>query len=379
MATPFRPALDTPRWPDPLDLEALAQSEPEPPKFIIDDWLPAGYATLFAGHGGIGKSAIALYQAVCIAMGLPFFGLKTKRRRVLYLSCEDRMPVLHWRLKRICEHLELDMAELKGWLDLVDLVGEDTVLWMPECLRSGSYTWAMGELRVKMAGRDIEGLYIDGVSDVFAGNENDRAHVKAFANAILAEIDEKAGFLVLLGHVPKPNGLVKAQGYSGSTQWHNAVRARWYLAPDTDEDGEATSDLLLDLQKSNLGRTDLSMRFQWSEDFHLFLGVLVELESHMDRKWRDSQEQDAIMAAVDAVGASGDYVPASMQGPNTTWHRLSVCPEFPDSLTGARGSKARFKRHIAHLRHVQLLEEVGIRRKNRHETLALRRKRDVNQ
>ena len=63
-------------WPPPLNLVTLAQQEPEPPQFIIDDWLPVGYATLLAGHGGVGKSGIALYLAACIAMGGHFSGFR---------------------------------------------------------------------------------------------------------------------------------------------------------------------------------------------------------------------------------------------------------------------------------------------------------------
>jgi hypothetical protein len=96
-------------------LEALAEHEPQPPQFIIPDWLPCGYATLLAGHGGVGKSMIALYVAVCIAAGAPFFGLEVQRRRVLFISCEDRTDVLHWRLKRICVHLGIEMASVPSY------------------------------------------------------------------------------------------------------------------------------------------------------------------------------------------------------------------------------------------------------------------------
>jgi len=116
-------------WPAPLDLLALAKREPEPPRAIIGDWLFEGYATLFAGHGGVGKSTIALCLAVCIATGRSFFGLQPQRRRVLYLSCEDRVGVLHWRLARICKYLGIDMASLRGSLDILDLVGHPTILW----------------------------------------------------------------------------------------------------------------------------------------------------------------------------------------------------------------------------------------------------------
>ncbi|MGE0583472.1 MAG: DnaB-like helicase N-terminal domain-containing protein [Steroidobacteraceae bacterium] len=111
-----------------LDLAALAEIEPSLPQSIMPG-LPIGYATMLAGHGGAGKSLIALYLAVCVASGRPFFGLEVQRRRVRYLSCEDREPVLHWRLARICAHLGIDLASLKGWLVIEDLVGREATLW----------------------------------------------------------------------------------------------------------------------------------------------------------------------------------------------------------------------------------------------------------
>src|SRR5262245_12331919 len=42
-------------WPAAIDLTALAEREPEQPRFIVADWVPTGYATLLAGHGGVGK------------------------------------------------------------------------------------------------------------------------------------------------------------------------------------------------------------------------------------------------------------------------------------------------------------------------------------
>ena len=49
---------DTTGWPACLDLERLAETEPEQPRFIINDWMPTGYATLFAGHYGVTVPAL---------------------------------------------------------------------------------------------------------------------------------------------------------------------------------------------------------------------------------------------------------------------------------------------------------------------------------
>src|SRR5690606_21911636 len=104
---------------------------PQPPRMVIDDWLPCGYATMLAGHGGAGKSSIGLHLAVCIALGRPWFGLQCAGRKVLYLSCEDRADVLHWRLARIAAYEGIEFSRQRENLDrlhIVDLVGHDAIL-----------------------------------------------------------------------------------------------------------------------------------------------------------------------------------------------------------------------------------------------------------
>jgi len=354
-------------WPRQLDLAALAQREPEPPRFIVRDWLPAGYATLLAGHGGIGKSGIALLLAVCIAAGLPFFGLPCERRRVLYLSCEDREEVLHWRLSRICAFLDLDLASLSGRLDVLDLVGADTVL-MERSMDGLGFTAAFATLEERIKEYGTELLIIDGVSDTFGGNENARAEVKRFVNALVGLIQADRGGVLLVGHVSKPSSTAGAsgEGYSGTTGWHNTVRARWYLYPENDADeGERTGTLMLELQKSNHGRIDQQIRFKWNEDAHLFIGEEVAGITAFDRKHRDREEERGVLAALAGCEVANIIVPTASTGQRTAYNVLSQRPEFPNSLRGAVG-KRRFWRQIEALRQRHLLEEVSYRRANRH-------------
>jgi len=369
-----RPGIDLSArdWPAALDLEALAEREPELPRFIIADWLPVGYATLLAGHGGIGKSAIALHLAVCVAAGVPFFGLEVSRRRVLYLSCEDREPILHWRLSRICWNLGLDLARLRGWLEILDLVGHDSILFQPERQTGNALTAAYGALDERMRKYQTELLIADGISDLYGGNENDRGMVKRFVNHLIALIPGDTGAVLFLGHVPKLGSTsgTNSPGYSGSTGWHNSVRGRWYLYPETTQgdDGERTGDLILDLQKNNFGRTDQSMRFSWDDDAHLFIGQQIAEQSHFDRTQRDKAERESILAALKACAASVPplVVPAAMTGPRTAYNTLSLRPEFPDSLRAGRPAKRRFWRQIESLRQMHAIEECAYRRANRH-------------
>lgn len=290
----------TDSWPPSLDLEALAEREPEPPRFIVPDWFPVGYATLLAGHGGVGKSSIGLYLATCIAAGVSFFGLETQRRRAQYLSCEDRQDVLHWRLRHICTHLGVDLASLRGWLEILDLVGRDSGLWEKDPRTGIALTTGYWRLADRIREYQTQVLIVDGVSDAYGGGENNRSEVKRFVNALLKLIPSDDGALLLLGHVPKPTASgVTTEGYSGSTQWHNAVRARWYLYPEVEEGEDQrparTGNLVLELQKSNLGRTDQSMRFAWDQDAHLFLSTGLDSVTSFDRTHRDRTERAAIL------------------------------------------------------------------------------------
>lgn len=329
--------------------------------------LPIGYATLLAGHGGAGKSGIALYMAACIASGRPFVGMPVQRRRVLYLSCEDREDVLHWRLSCICAHLDVDVASLRGWLEVLDLVGHDTILWRSDGRGSAGLTAAPGELAARMGEVDV--LIVDGINDTFGGNENARSDVKQYVNALLALIPADRGALILIGHVAKASSAgAGTEGYSGSTAWHNAARARWYLRPETRADGaERTGALLLELQKANHGDA-VSLRFKWDDAAHLFVGQPIEAASHFDRERQEATERAGILAAFKSCSETAPalVVPAAMTGPRTALHVLSARPELPISLRSGKASARRFWRHVEEMRQLLLIEESTYRRANRH-------------
>ena len=374
-----QPANEPSQWPSPIDLVELAHSEPEAPKFHIQDWMPYGYSTLLAGHGGVGKSGIALHLAVCSALGISFFGLPVQKRKVLYLSCEDRTGVLHWRLTRICAYLNIDMADLRENLSIVDLVGHDVMLWERDPRTGNTITMALGRLSEVMRSNGTEVLIVDGVSDTYGGNENSRTEVKRYVNALVSLINPHSGAVLLVGHIAKPSasGVVVSEGYSGSTGWHNSVRARWYLYPETEqgEDGRRprkTGELLLELQKSNLGRADQQMRFRWDEDAKIFIGELMG-ESAFDRKHRDHDEVDGIRLAIKACMDAGEYVPAATTGPRTALKALSPTPYgLPKTLLSGRDGTRRFWRHIEELRAMKHVREGdNARTKDRHSVRTL--------
>jgi RecA-family ATPase len=355
-------------WPAPLDLAALAEREPEAPRFIVPDWLPCGYATLLAGHGGVGKSAIALHLAVAIALGARWAGLDCAPRKALYLSGEDRTGVLHWRLSRIARHMGIALVELVGRLEIVELVGHDAIVWERDPRTGYCFTPAFGQLSECVRSLAPEVLVVDGVTDTFGGNENSRGEVKRYVNALLSLVPAETGALLLLAHVDKAVARgtgATSDGYSGSTAWHNSARARWYLRPETqqaeDEDRpERTGTLLLELQKSNLGPVDHSISWRWDDEMHMFLPGPPT--TAFDRQHEAREARRGVLKALAASPAT----PAATTGRRTAYHVLSARPEFPKSLRGGKPEIKRFWAHIEALRAIGYIREGSIRRSDRH-------------
>lgn len=72
-----------------VDLGHLEHAAPRPQGWFWDGYLPAGHVTLLGGHGGAGKSTIALMLAGCLATGREFMDKPAGPANVLFYSAED--------------------------------------------------------------------------------------------------------------------------------------------------------------------------------------------------------------------------------------------------------------------------------------------------
>jgi len=84
------------------DVSDFIVSNAEEKEYLIDQLIrcDSGYA-LVVGKTGLGKTNLALTMADCLARGTPFFGLKTKQAKVLYLAFEGGEENLRDRLTKI--------------------------------------------------------------------------------------------------------------------------------------------------------------------------------------------------------------------------------------------------------------------------------------
>jgi RecA-family ATPase len=223
--------------------------------WAVEDRIPLRQPTLFSGEGEAGKSLIELQLACAHVLCAEWLGLLPMPGEAVCLSAEDNEDELHRRLACIAEYYGTTFVVLSRGLHLLSLAGEDPFLGVPD--RNGQicptplfkYLFeAAGDIKPKHIG-------IDTAADVFGGKENDRAQVRQFINLLrkLAIVGNSS--VVLVSH-PSLTGINSGTGLSGSTAWHNSVKARMYLrAATATPDGElADSDLReLVFLKNNYG------------------------------------------------------------------------------------------------------------------------------
>ena len=155
-------------WP-----EMLGRYAP-PRRFVAKGWIPYGCVTSLYGQGGIGKSMAAQLLGTAVVTGRYWLGIETERCRVLALFCEDDRNELWRRQERINATLGVTMADLGDFLP-------DARTGQENVLAHGRDVLQTTELYDQIAAAIAElkpGLVIlDNIAQMFAGNENDRAHV----------------------------------------------------------------------------------------------------------------------------------------------------------------------------------------------------------
>src|SRR5262249_32917985 len=82
-----------------------------------------------------------------------------------------------------------------------------------------------------------------------------------------------SGAVVLISH-PSLTGISTGTGISGTTQWHNAVRARMYLhGVKAEKDQQPNSNLrLLEFLKNQYGPVSESITLEWQGGLYLPVG-----------------------------------------------------------------------------------------------------------
>jgi RecA-family ATPase len=234
-------------------------------EWAVKDRITPPNVSLCSGDGAVGKTTLLLQLSVAHTLGRDWFGRLPEPGPVIYLNAEDEARELHYRLAAICNHYSARFSELRD-LYLISLAGEDAILARSD--RKGIISPTRLLMSLRTAALDIRPklIVLDPSADVFAGNENDRSQVRQFIT-LLRGLAIEANTAVLIASHPSLTGMNTGTGLSGTTAWHNSVRARLYLkGVKTGASEEADPDLRqLEVMKSNYGPGGERILMRWHQ------------------------------------------------------------------------------------------------------------------
>jgi RecA-family ATPase len=230
--------------------------------------VPANNVTLMSGEGGAGKTILAMQMAVCVLTHRRWLGLTPMQGKVIYLSCEDDEDELRRRFEDVARHYGTSREELvQQGLHTICRVSKDATLAVPDRDGQMQPTALFDELRREAMKVQPKLIVLDTAADVFAGNEISRRQVTQFLTMLRKLAADAGGAAVVLISHPSLTGVSTGSGLSGSTGWHNRVRARIYLTIIKDEDDENSDSggREVEFKKNNYGPQGKTLPLHWQD------------------------------------------------------------------------------------------------------------------
>jgi RecA-family ATPase len=291
---------DAPLLPLPYINMSNWDNEPVPDQaWGVLNRFPLHQAAVFSGEGAAGKSTLALQLGVAHVLGV---GSMPEQGPAIVIDAVDDPNVMHRRLAIIRDHYrgtsvdpdeEITFRKLiEAGLHPVSLVNEDATLAVTS--RGGKiepttlYRRLLkdaGELRPKL-------ISIASSANVYAGNEIDRSQVQQFVSLLTRLAIAANGYVILIAH-PSLTGITTDTGLSGTTQWHNAARARAYLKSIKPAAGEQPDNDLRELvfKKNQYGRVEDSVVLRYQSGLYLPVPGIASL----DKASREAAANDVFL------------------------------------------------------------------------------------
>jgi hypothetical protein len=214
-----------------LETQTLADLDPEPVLFLVPPYLSLAKVTLFAGVGGLGKSAVTLDIAACLTTGRPALGLAYQPPSacdVLLAFAEDDAA------DTAVPRLLAAGADLKRCHYLKGLIG-------PDGKRQPFSLAHCDLLRQELERRPAARLVVIDPISVYAGRTGIDTHKEAPVQAMLSALRDVASTtrvaMVVVAHLNKNTESRARDRVSGSAAFTNAARAVCLFAEDEQEQG----------------------------------------------------------------------------------------------------------------------------------------------
>jgi len=230
----------------------------------LNDFIPMFNVTLFSGEGAVGKSIALLQLAAATVLGKDWFGTMPDFGPVLYIAAEEDDDELRRRVEAIAKHYHTSREELQAHgLTILSFAGRDATLGKPDKFGMIAPTSLLERIRAEAISLRPKLIVFDTVADIFGGKEIDRTQTRQFITLLRGLAIDAQSALIMASH-PSIAGIRDDTGISGSTAWHNSVRARLYFKAVANN-GDETTARTLEIRKNNYGPVTHAILVIWCD------------------------------------------------------------------------------------------------------------------
>ncbi len=178
--------------------------ELQPPPQIVENVLTAGGMSMFFGESNSGKSYLAIHLAICVSLGLPWLGRKTRQGAVLYIAAEGAWSI-RLRLAAHRKHFDREI----GTFGLIP-----QVLSLLDPSADVDNLIELVKVRLARIGEPVVLVVIDTVARVMGGGDENAAQDMSRLVGAGDRIREETGAHLLYIHHAGKDASRGARGHS---------------------------------------------------------------------------------------------------------------------------------------------------------------------
>lgn len=217
-------------------LRAVPAALPEPRDIPPREWLYGTrlirrFVSVLAAPGGVGKSSLALGQALALVTGRPILGEHVHHAAPAWvLNLEDPIEETHRRVAALMQRHAIARTEVEGRLFLHS--GRDRRVCMAETGDDGGVRHPDRDAIIDGAReRGVGLIVVDPFVKSHRVDENSNGEIDAAATAWAEVADATRAAVLLVHHVRKGGATGDVEGARGAKALTDAARSAFLLAP----------------------------------------------------------------------------------------------------------------------------------------------------
>lgn len=284
---------------------------------------------LTAADGGVGKSTLKLYEAVCLALGAPFLGFPCKQAgKTLYITGEDSEKKLAAMVGQICKQMGIldDPVKVQTILDSITIKKDDDLCLVTKDKGTGflvANTVAMDKILHTVKELKPKMVVFDPIASFWGSEAALNDMTKAISKFMSKLANESNACVEMINHIGKQSSSTKDMsqfaGRGGSGLPSHARVSRVMAAVTAEEFTELTGDtlpenqsaILVNVNKFSDGSPLFNKKFLVIREGYLFTRRMLDEKKVREEK-KESDDLERVMNYVKDVRSQGKYPTKSL-------------------------------------------------------------------